>query len=122
MSKRYSESLVQDFYSKKDSEFYISHCCESITDNAQKCFCNQSQMLIIGETTGQIAQIEMVIDGNGWINSWRVTNITDVDILAKVDFMMSSMRHNIRLTPARINGKPVNYQMVMMLSTIKLKS
>jgi hypothetical protein len=96
--------------------------CESITDNAQKCFCNQSQMLIIGETTGQIAQIEMVIDGNGWINSWRVTNITDVDILAKVDFMMSSMRHNIRLTPARINGKPVNYQMVMMLSTIKLKS
>jgi hypothetical protein len=89
--------------------------CESITDNAQKCFCNQSQMLIIGETTGQIAQIEMVIDGNGWINSWRVTNITDVDILAKVDFMMSSMRHNIRLTPARINGKPVNYQMVMKL-------
>ena len=48
--------------------------CESITDNAQKCFCNQSQMLLISETSGQIAQIEMIIDGSGIITSWRVTN------------------------------------------------
>jgi hypothetical protein len=86
--------------------------CENSTN---KCECNQSQLLIIGETSNQIAQIEMIIDGNGIITSWRVINTSNIDVLEKVEATMTTMKYNFKLSPARINGKPVNYQMTLKL-------
>lgn len=89
--------------------------CEGITDNKQKCYCNQSQFLLIGENNSQMAQVRLVIDGTGKINRWYTISSDNVEIISQVDFILGEMKSNVRLSPARIGGEPVNSEMIILM-------
>ena len=89
--------------------------CEGITDNKQKCECNKNQFLIIGESNSKMAQVRLVIDGTGKINRWKTISSDNVEIISQVDFILGEMKSNIRLSPARIGGEPVNSEMIILM-------
>lgn len=89
--------------------------CENIIDKTQKCYCNQSQLLLIGDSNSQVEQVELIIDGTGMINKWQTISSNDIEVKEQIDFIISELKKDVRLTPARISGRPVNYQMIMMV-------
>lgn len=89
--------------------------CENSFD---KSTCNQMQLLILSNTAGQMAQVELTIDGNGSINRWQTISSDNMDIKVQVDNIMNELKSRIKLTPARIGGEPVNYEMRMMVPVI----
>jgi hypothetical protein len=109
-----TQILSAQIYNMVD-EIALFPACEGITDNKQKCYCNQSQFLLIGESNSQMTQVRLVIDGTGIINRWK-TSSDNVEIISQVDFILGEMKSNIRLSPARIGGEPVNSEMIILMS------
>lgn len=109
-----SQNLFSQVFTKAD-EIPSFPGCETITNNEQKCLCNQSQLLILNQSIGESIRVKLTIDGSGNIIDWELNDINEISLISKVDEIISNIKQNIKLNPARINGKPVNFEMVIML-------
>lgn len=109
-----SQNLFSQVFTKAD-EIPSFPGCETILNNEQKCLCNQSQLLILNQSNGESVRVKLTIDGFGNVIDWKLNDIDEISLITKVDEIISDIKQNIKLNPARINGRAVNFEMVITL-------